>query len=81
MINFEEIAQSLIAGKASKVKEFVQLAVDQGTSVQTILDKGLIHGMDIVGRKFKADEIYVPEVSSSRKGNACRDGYTKAIVC
>lgn len=62
MVNFEEIAQSLIAGQASKVREFVQLAVDQGISAQTILDKGLIHGMDIVGRKFKANEIYVPEV-------------------
>jgi len=62
MVNFEEIAQSLVAGQASKVKEFVQLAVDQGTSAQTILDKGLIPGMDIVGRKFKANEIYVPEV-------------------
>jgi len=62
MVDFEEIAQNLEAGQASKVKELVQLAVDQGVSAQTVLDKGLVPGMDIVGRKFKANEIYVPEV-------------------
>jgi len=32
-----------------------------------ILNKALLPGMDIVGQKFKADEIYIPEVLMSAK--------------
>lgn len=56
------IAESLISGKADKVKELTQAAVDEGVSVKEILEKGLISGMNVVGQKFKANEFYVPEV-------------------
>lgn len=58
----DEISQNLQIGKANIVKELVQKAIDEGLSPKVILDDGLLKGMDIVGDKFKRDEVYVPEV-------------------
>ena len=62
MADFQGIADSLIKGQAPQVKELVQQAVDEGTSPGEILNKGLIAGMSVVGKRFKKNEIYVPEV-------------------
>jgi 5-methyltetrahydrofolate--homocysteine methyltransferase len=58
----EQIAEQLIKGKANEVKELVQKALDDGVSPSDVLNKGLIAGMSVVGVRFKANEIYVPEV-------------------
>lgn len=57
-----EISANLQKGKAKLVKELVQQAVDQGIAAREILEKGLLSGMDIVGEKFKNNEVFVPEV-------------------
>ena len=57
-----EISTQLQAGKAKIVKELVQQAIDEGISAQEILEKGLLFGMNIVGEKFKKNEVFVPEV-------------------
>ena len=57
-----EISAQLQAGNAKLVKELVEKAITNGLSAQTILNDGLLAGMDIIGKKFKAGEIYVPEV-------------------
>ena len=62
MADMEKIKESLIAGKADEVKELTQAAVDEGCSVKEILEKGLIAAMDIIGARFKANEVYIPEV-------------------
>ena len=49
-------------GKARIVKTLVQQAVDEGIPAKEILEKGLLSGMDVVGEKFKNNEVYVPEV-------------------
>lgn len=58
----EQISEQLQAGKAKIVKELVQQAIDQGYTPQDILDKGLLHGMGIIGEKFKKNQVFVPEV-------------------
>lgn len=57
-----EISQRLQQGNAKAVKELVQQAIDEGIEAQTILEEGLMAGMNIIGEKFKNNEIYVPEV-------------------
>ena len=57
-----EISENLQRGKAKIVKELVQQALDQGIEAQTILQDGLMHGMAIIGEKFKSNEVFVPEV-------------------
>lgn len=57
-----EISENLQKGKAKIVKELVQKAVDEGIAAETILNEGLLAGMNIIGEKFKNNEVYVPEV-------------------
>ena len=57
-----EICENLQKGKAKIVKELVTQAVEQGINPEQILNEGLLAGMNIVGEKFKNNEIYVPEV-------------------
>ena len=58
----EQIKEQVIAGNVKKVKEYTDADVSQGLHVSTILNDGLIAGMNVVGALFKNDEIYVPEV-------------------
>ena len=57
-----QISENLQKGKAKIVKQLVQEAIDNGISAQEILEKGLIAGMNVVGEKFRNNEIFVPEV-------------------
>ena len=58
----QEISENLQKGRVKVVKELVQQAIDDGISPKDILDQGLLHGMGIIGAKFKNNEIFVPEV-------------------
>ena len=58
----DEIKEAVIAGSAKKVKEAVERAVAAGLAVEAVLHDGLIAGMDIIGARFKVNEVYVPEV-------------------
>ena len=57
-----QISENLQKGKAKIVKQLVQEAIDAGISARDILEKGLIPGMNVVGEKFRNNEIFVPEV-------------------
>jgi 5-methyltetrahydrofolate--homocysteine methyltransferase len=58
----EQISSNLYDGEDQAVAELVQRALDLGLSPSNILQGGLIAGMDVVGRDFKAGELFVPEV-------------------
>ena len=57
-----EISENLQKGKAKIVKELVGQAVEQGIPAKEVLEKGLLAGMDVIGEKFKNNEVFVPEV-------------------
>jgi len=57
-----EISVHLQTGKAKLLKELILKALESDISPQEILNDGLLHGMNIVGEKFKNNEIFVPEV-------------------
>jgi corrinoid protein of di/trimethylamine methyltransferase len=61
-MDLHEISVQLQAGKAKIVKTLVQQAIDEGISAQTILEEGLLDGMNVIGEKFKNNEVFVPEV-------------------
>ena len=62
MAILEDISAFLQKGKAKEVKELVQQAIDQGIPAKSILEEGLMSGMNIIGGKVKRNEVYVPEV-------------------
>ena len=61
-MDLHEISVQLQAGKAKIVKTLVQQAIDEGVPAQKILEEGLPDGMNVIGEKFKNNEVFVPEV-------------------
>ena len=61
-MDLQEISLQLQAGKAKIVKTLVQQAIDEGIPARKILEEGLLAGMNVVGVKFKNNEVFVPEV-------------------
>ena len=59
---FDDISLALQKGRKKDVEALVQKAIDEKQPVTDILNKGLLAGMDIVGEKFKNNELYVPDV-------------------
>ena len=58
----QEMAQKLYKGDKEAVAGMVQQALDQGMIPKEILSGGLVAGMDQVGKDFRADELFIPEV-------------------
>ncbi len=57
-----EMSEALQKGRAKLVKDLVEKALAEGCDPENILDEGLLAGMNIIGEKFKNNEVYVPEV-------------------
>ena len=58
----EEIKNAVINGNAPKAKEWSVKAIAEGFSASQILEEGLIGGMNVIGPRFKNNEIFIPEV-------------------
>ena len=59
---FNEISDLLQRGKAKDIVVAVENALKEGASPADILQEGLISGMNVIGGKFKNNEIFVPEM-------------------
>jgi len=74
MSTLEDISALLQKGKANETKAAVQKALDEGISAKSVLEDGLMAGMNVIGGKFKRNEVYVPEVLiAARAMNASLD--------
>ena len=62
MVILSEISENLQRGKSKLVKEMVTQAIEEGADPEQILNEGLLNGMNVIGEKFKNNEVYVPEV-------------------
>jgi 5-methyltetrahydrofolate--homocysteine methyltransferase len=62
MAILDDISAAVQAGKKKDVEALVQQAIDEGVKAQDILNDALLAAMDIIGPKFKNNEIFVPEV-------------------
>ncbi len=58
----DELAETIIEGDKEGIKEKVQKALDEGLEPDDILENGLMKGMEVVGKRFAADELFIPEV-------------------
>ncbi|HHW30038.1 MAG TPA: cobalamin-binding protein [Syntrophomonadaceae bacterium] len=67
MVDFEEIKKSVFAGQVEKTRNLAASLVQSGTDPLSVINDGLIAGMNEVGIKFKAGEMFVPEVIMSAK--------------
>jgi 5-methyltetrahydrofolate--homocysteine methyltransferase len=74
LATFQELSEMIQKGNAPKAKELTQSLVTEKKPAGEILNKGLLDGMDKIGQKFKANEVYIPEVLiAARAMNAAMD--------
>jgi 5-methyltetrahydrofolate--homocysteine methyltransferase len=62
-----QISESLQNGDDEKAAELTRQAIRSGLPPKQILDDGLVAAMNIVGRRFKAHEIFLPDVLMAAK--------------
>jgi 5-methyltetrahydrofolate--homocysteine methyltransferase len=77
---FARLAEAVIAGKVEEVTNLVHALLDAGTPAQSVLDTGLMPGMEVVGRRFKACEMYIPEVLRPLLSDAESSGAGKFVI-
>jgi 5-methyltetrahydrofolate--homocysteine methyltransferase len=62
MSDLEMLKSSLINGDIEKIEELTSSALEAGIPAKEILDRGLIPGLDEVGRRFQEGEYFFPEL-------------------
>jgi 5-methyltetrahydrofolate--homocysteine methyltransferase len=62
MADMKALSEAVISGNQAKALEITKAAISEGVSPETILKDGLIAGMNIIGVRFKNNEVYIPEV-------------------
>ncbi|MFA6078646.1 MAG: corrinoid protein [Candidatus Omnitrophota bacterium] len=63
----KDIREALFKGDRDGVARLTKSALDQGMEIKTILNDALIAGMEVIGNKFKKNDIFIPEVLISAK--------------
>lgn len=58
----QEISEKLQRGKAKDVAALVTQALESGLAPEAILNDGLVDGMNVIGDKFRNNQVFVPEV-------------------
>jgi len=71
VVKLEDLSNAVIAGNDQKVKELTTKAIEEKLAPGAIINDALIPGMNVVGKRFKNNEMFVPEVlMSARAMNA-----------
>lgn len=66
-MEWSAIGDALYAGRVDGVAALARKALEEGHSAQEVLKEGLLPGMDRVGKDFKADILFLPEVLIAAK--------------
>ena len=62
MADLKALADAVIRGDQNTAVEITRATLEEGTVAKSVLDEGLIAGMDVIGARFKKNEVYIPEV-------------------
>lgn len=61
-MDLEALKEAVINGDLRGCTVLTEVAIQAGHPPEKILNEALIPGMDVVGEKFRCNEVYVPEV-------------------
>ena len=64
---FHELEWNIIDGEHEDTVEFIEEALDSDVSARTLISGPMATGIAEVGRRFKMDEYFLPEVMMSAK--------------
>ncbi len=66
-MEWNRIGDALYAGRVDEVAALTKEALEEGRGPQQVLNQGLLAGMDRVGKDFRADILFLPEVLIAAK--------------
>jgi len=61
-LELELITKALLKGQANRVKSLTILAIESGISPRKVFEKALLPGMEVIGKQFRENTIYISEV-------------------
>jgi 5-methyltetrahydrofolate--homocysteine methyltransferase len=61
-MDLTDLMENLQKGNQEQVKALTRAALEAGMEPGEILNRGLIQGMDVVGKKFQAGEYFIPHM-------------------
>lgn len=76
----DDISEALQKGDYALVTELTGSAIEQKIEVKSILDDGLIAGMNVIGGKFKKHQIFLPHVLLAAKAMCAGMDLIKPIM-
>jgi len=62
MTDLNALAEAIIKGDGTAAVQITRTAIGERVSPKSILDEGLVAGMEVIGTRFSKNEIFVPEV-------------------
>jgi 5-methyltetrahydrofolate--homocysteine methyltransferase len=62
MADLKALAEAVIKGDPNTAVAITKQAIAEKAPAEKILNEGLIAGMDVIGERFKNNEVYIPEV-------------------
>jgi 5-methyltetrahydrofolate--homocysteine methyltransferase len=80
MASFAELAEYIIAGQFDQVRNTTRSLIDEGKNPVDIINLGLIAGMNVVGARFKACDMFVPEVLMCAKAMGAAMELVKPLI-
>ncbi len=80
MATLQALTKAVIAGKANKVKRLVNELLEEKVAPLDIINSGLIGGMVEVGVRFKANQMFVPEVLMSAQAMEAGTDIVKPLM-
>lgn len=79
-MDLSKISDTLITGKSDELKKLIEEAVNNDVNPGDILNQGLLPGMDAVGQKWKAGEMFMPEVLRCAKAMSSSMDYLRPML-
>ena len=67
MASLEKIKNSVIEGDVAGAAAETKVCLESGMDPQQIINEGLVAGMNVVGPRFKAGDMFIPEVIMSAR--------------
>ena len=80
MADFEAMGNAVIAGDFARAQELTKQAIAEGVEPVEIINQGLIKGMNVVGARFKAGDMYVPEVMMAARAMSAGMELVKPLI-
>jgi 5-methyltetrahydrofolate--homocysteine methyltransferase len=78
--DYEAMGNAVIAGDFNRAAELTKQAIDGGAEPIEIINQGLIKGMNVVGVRFKAGDMYVPEVMMAARAMKAGMDLVKPLI-